>query len=63
MKIDFTLTAPQDDFVFSSNTYPLFVGGFGSGKSEALFKRLIIQKLKYKKLNQGYFAPTHDLID
>ena len=62
MKIDFTLTAPQDDFVFSSNTYPLFVGGFGSGKSEALFKRLIIQKLKYKKLNQGYFAPTHDLI-
>jgi phage terminase large subunit len=38
------------------------VGGFGSGKSEALFKRTIIQKLKYKKLNQGYFAPTHDLV-
>ncbi|UNU73274.1 terminase family protein [Moraxella nasovis] len=62
MKLDLTLTAPQDDFVFSDEIYPLFVGGFGSGKSEALFKRLIIQKLKYRQLSQGYFAPTHDLI-
>ena len=62
MKLDLTLTAPQDEFVFSDSVYPLFVGGFGSGKSEALFKRLLIQKLKYKHLNQGYFAPTHDLI-
>ncbi|OOR86644.1 hypothetical protein B0181_11640 [Moraxella caviae] len=62
MNVDLTLTAPQDDFVFSDETYPLFVGGFGSGKSEALFKRLLIQKLKYPNLNQGYFAPTHDLI-
>ena len=62
MQLDLTLTEPQDDFVFHEATYPLFVGGFGSGKSEALFKRTIIQKLKYKKLNQGYFAPTHDLV-
>lgn len=62
MQIDFTLTEPQDDFVFSDAQYPLFVGGFGAGKSESLFKRLLIQKLKYPKLNQGYFAPTYDLI-
>ena len=63
MQIDLTLTAPQDDFVFSEEQYPLFVGGFGAGKSESLFKRLLIQKLAYPKLNQGYFAPTFDLID
>lgn len=33
-----------------------------SGKSESLFKRIIIQKLTYPKLNQGYFAPSYDLI-
>ena len=63
MQIDLTLTEPQDDFVFSEEQYPLFVGGFGAGKSESLFKRLLIQKLKYPTLNQGYFAPTFDLID
>ena len=63
MQIDLTLTEPQDDFVFSDEQYPLFVGGFGAGKSESLFKRLLLQKLAYPKLNQGYFAPTFDLID
>lgn len=62
MQIDLTLTEPQDDFVFSEVQYPLFLGGFGAGKSEALFKRIIIQKLAYPKLNQGYFAPSYDLI-
>lgn len=33
-----------------------------SGKSESLFKRLLIQKLTYPKLSQGYFAPSYDLI-
>lgn len=62
MNIELTLTKPQDNFVFSEQAYPLFVGGFGSGKSEALFKRLLLQKLAYPRLSQGYFAPTHDLI-
>lgn len=63
MQIDLTLTEPQDDFVFSEEQYPLFVGGFGSGKSESLFKRVLLQKLQYPKLNQGYFAPSYDLIN
>lgn len=63
MQIDLTLTEPQDDFVFSEEQYPLFCGGFGAGKSEALFKRVLIQKLQYPKLNQGYFAPSFDLIN
>lgn len=63
MQIDLTLTEPQDDFVFSDKQYPLFCGGFGAGKSEALFKRVLLQKLQYPKLNQGYFAPSYDLIN
>lgn len=62
MEIELTLTEPQDDFVFSEAQYPLFVGGFGAGKSESIFKRILIQKLNYPKLNQGYFAPSYDLI-
>jgi hypothetical protein len=62
MNLEMMLTEPQEDFVFSDATFPLFVGGFGAGKSEALIKRSIIQKLAYPHLNQGYFAPTFDLI-
>lgn len=62
MEIDLVLTEPQEDFVFSDAAFPLFVGGFGAGKSEALIKRSILQKLQYPTLNQGYFAPTFDLI-
>jgi phage terminase large subunit len=63
MQINLTLTEPQDDFVFATEQYPLFCGGFGAGKSEALFKRVLIQKLQYPQLNQGYFAPSFDLIN
>lgn len=62
MNIDLVLTAPQEDFVFSQSAFPLIVAGFGAGKSEALIKRSIVQKLQYPDLDQGYFAPTFDLI-
>ena len=60
--IKFSLTAPQDDFVFSDAQFPAFVGGFGAGKSEALVTRLLLQKLRYPRLDVGYFAPTFDLV-
>ena len=62
MQIDVDLTEPQEDFVFSPAEFPLIVAGFGAGKSEALIKRSILQKLQYPDLDQGYFAPTFDLI-
>lgn len=62
MNLEMMLTDPQEEFVFSDANFPLFVGGFGAGKSEALIKRSIMLKLKYPHLNQGYFAPTFDLI-
>src|SRR3990172_4002437 len=62
MNIDLVLTEPQEDFVFSDAKYPLFIGGFGAGKSESLIKRSLLQKIRYPDLDQGYFAPTYDLI-
>lgn len=60
--IEITLTEPQEDFVFSEDQFPAFVGGFGAGKSEALVTRLLMQKLAHPQLDVGYFAPTFDLV-
>lgn len=62
IELDLMLTEPQEDFVFSDAPFPLFVGGFGAGKTEAIIKRSLMQKLQYLDLDQGYFAPTFDLI-
>jgi hypothetical protein len=62
LEIDLALTEPQEDFVFSEEKYPAFVGGFGAGKSDALVTRLLLKKLAYPMFNVGYFAPTYDLI-
>lgn len=61
-EIEITLTDPQEDFVFSEDQFPAFVGGFGAGKSEALITRLLMQKLANPQLDVGYFAPTFDLV-
>ena len=61
-EIEITLTEPQEDFVFSPDQFPAFVGGFGAGKSEALVTRLLMQKMEYPRLDVGYFAPTFDLV-
>jgi len=60
--IEVTLTEPQEDFVFSGKKYPLFVGGFGAGKSQSLIARSLLQLIQNPKVDQGYFAPTYDLI-
>lgn len=55
-------TLPQDEFIFSSAKYPAFVGGFGSGKTEALVLRSIIQKVAHPEVNRAFYEPTYDLI-
>jgi phage terminase large subunit len=62
MDLDIELLPMQEEFVFSKAKFPAFVGGFGSGKTEALVNRAIIGKLQYPGLDRGYFAPTWDLI-
>lgn len=62
LEVDLALTEPQEDFIFSEDQFPAFVGGFGAGKSDALITRLMMKKLAYPQFNVGYFAPTYDLI-
>lgn len=56
------LTDPQYDFVHSADRFPLFLGGFGAGKSEALVCRMLRLLGDNPGCNVGYFAPTYDLI-
>src|SRR5690242_11760893 len=62
VSLDVGLTEPQERFAFSESKYPAFVGGFGSGKTQALVTRSLLGKLQYPKLDRGFFAPTYDLI-
>lgn len=55
-------TVPQDRFIFSDAKFPAFVGGFGSGKTEALIYRAIINKIKYPDCDRAFYEPTYDLI-
>lgn len=55
-------TVPQDRFIFSESKYPAFVGGFGSGKTEALIVRAIIGKIRNPASDRAFYEPTYDLI-
>lgn len=55
-------TAPQDRFIFSGSKYPAFVGGFGSGKTEALIVRSIVGKIQSPSTDRAFYEPTYDLI-
>ena len=55
-------TLPQDRFIFHDAPFPAFVGGFGSGKTEALITRSLIGMLRYPACDQAFYEPTYDLI-
>lgn len=50
------------DLVASKASFPAFVGGFGSGKTEGLVNRALMLKAKYPMGNVGYYLPTFDLV-
>lgn len=56
MAIYATLT--QDQFVFSEDTYPAFIGGYASGKTQALCYRVANRLCGGAKL--AYYLPTYD---
>lgn len=62
MPLKIKLTLPQSQFFQSTHKFNAFVGGFGSGKSHALFSKLLADKMMYPKLDLGYFAPSYQLI-
>lgn len=56
------LTKPQYRLLTTDSKFPAFVGGFGSGKTQALIARAIARKLDYPTCNVGYYLPTFDLV-
>jgi hypothetical protein len=59
---DIELTDPQFELFATDKQFPAFVGGFGSGKTEALINRAIDKKLNFPKNDVAYYLPTYDLI-
>lgn len=55
-------TYPQSQFLQSTCTYPLFVGGFGSGKSTTMAGAMFEDLIKYPGANIAGYAPTYDLL-
>lgn len=56
------LSQPQLRLISTPHKFPAFVGGFGSGKTEALINRGLYLKTKYPLGNIGYYLPTYDLV-
>ncbi len=66
MIIDKELTGPQGEmFKMRENkiAFPLFVGGYGCGKSEILVVNAIRDVMSFRGCYVGCYAPTHDLLD
>ena len=56
------LTQPQSAFYQATEKYPLFVGGFGSGKSTTMTVSVVTDLVNYPGANIGCYAPTYDLL-
>ena len=57
-----TFTPSQKAFVYSEETFPAFVGGFGSGKTAAAIARLMRLKRYCPNQDVAYYLPTYPLI-
>lgn len=62
MSFELCPTLPQDKFIFSTAAYPAFVGGFGSGKTDALITRGLKLKLEFPANDVAFYEPTYDLV-
>lgn len=57
-----TATEPQAEFLQLDCRYPLFVGGYGSGKTETLINCAIIDASHAPDALIALYAPTYDLV-
>ena len=55
-------TAPQSNFLRSTATYPLFVAGYGSGKSMAMAGSVVKDLLDFPGAHIACYEPTFDLM-
>lgn len=58
-----TFTPAQREFIYSTEPFPAFVGGFGSGKTAAGIARLIRLKRYCPGQDVAYYLPTYPLIE
>lgn len=58
-----SFTAAQQEFVYSTEPFPAFVGGFGSGKTAAGIARLMRLKRYCPGQDVAYYLPTYPLIE
>ena len=56
-------TQAQQDFVYSTESYPAFVGGFGSGKTAAAIARIMRLKRLCPGQDVAYYLPTYGLVE
>lgn len=56
-----TLTQPQSDFFHLNCKYPAFIGGYGSGKTQAMIARAMQDKMIYPQGTVALYEPTYDL--
>ena len=65
MILDIELTHPQGEMYmmeYHRVPFPLFVGGYGCGKSEILVVNVIRDVMLFNGCHVGCYAPTHDLL-
>ncbi len=65
MYFDKELTYPQGEMYMMAKAgvpFPLFVGGYGCGKSEILVTNVIRDVMLFPGCYVGCYAPTHDLL-
>jgi hypothetical protein len=55
------LTEPQWEFFNLESRFPAFVGGYGSGKTEAKIARAFADKFQEPRSNIALYDPTYDL--
>lgn len=60
MEVEFTV--PQTEFALNEEPYPLFVAGFGAGKSTAMCSLILRDTMLFPKAKVGAYAPTYDLL-
>lgn len=60
--LDVTMTAPQAQFFQLEAKYPLFCGGFGTGKTEALTLCAVRDALTAPASMIALYEPTYDLV-
>lgn len=61
--VEIELSLPQTSFFTSQETYPLFCGGFGSGKSLTLAVCVLRDLDIGPNVKIGCYAPTYDLLN